>query len=334
MTDSPKRPPRLGSPRWRGALAILLLACAAQAQSGGTTREEALVRFQRGVTLYNEGDFRAALIEFKRAYEVAPNYRVLYNLGQSSMELQDYAAALRFFESYLAEGGKEIPADRRALAEGEVKKLQSRVARVTVTVNLDGAEVLIDDVLVGLSPLKEPVLVSAGRRKISAQRAGIPAMSRSVDLAGGDRLDVALELVAARPTTTATPLASSSAPPVIAVMPPPPPPERGLGAPFWVSLGTTAALLGGTTLTGLLAVSAHSTFRDDLQARGVSHDDVESARSRTKTLALVTDVLGGLTIVGAGLTTYFAVSAGPPRADQAGLQLRLAPSGLSLLGTF
>jgi hypothetical protein len=333
MTESSLRTGRSPSLLWRGALALLLAASAAHGQSGGSTREEALVRFQRGVTLYNEGDFRAALIEFKRAYEVAPNYRVLFNLGQSSMELQDYAAALRFFESYLSEGGKEIPPDRRTVAEAEVKKLQSRVARLTVKVNLDGAEVLIDDVSVGVSPLKEPVLVSAGRRKVSAQRAGIPAMSRIVDLAGGDRLDVSLELAAARPAPT-TP-ASAAPPPSVSAAPlPPPPPEKHLGAPFWISLGTTAALLGTTTVTGLLAVSAHSTFNNDIQTRGVSHDEVESARSRNKTLALVTDVLGGLTLVGAGLTTYFALSASPPKADQASLQVRLSPSGVSLLGSF
>ena len=44
-----------------------------------TTQAEARAHFSRGVEFYKEGDYRTALIEFKRAYEVLPNYKVLYN---------------------------------------------------------------------------------------------------------------------------------------------------------------------------------------------------------------------------------------------------------------
>src|SRR4051794_6696164 len=42
-------------------------------------KEEAIARFKRGLELHGEGDFSAALIEFRKAYELAPQYRVLYN---------------------------------------------------------------------------------------------------------------------------------------------------------------------------------------------------------------------------------------------------------------
>ena len=70
----------------------------ADREADADPRAEASKRFRRGVKLYNDGDFVAALIEFKRAYELEPNYRVLYNLGQTSRELKDYAAALRAYE--------------------------------------------------------------------------------------------------------------------------------------------------------------------------------------------------------------------------------------------
>ena len=74
--------------------------------------------FQRGVDLYNGGDYRAALIAFQRAYEIAPNFGVLYNLGQASAELKDYVSALDAFERYLKEGGDAVPADRRETGRG------------------------------------------------------------------------------------------------------------------------------------------------------------------------------------------------------------------------
>ena len=77
------------------SLSLIALASPALAQNN---MEEGRKHFQAGVQFYKENDFRAALIEFKRAYELAPNFKVLYNLGQTSLELQDYASALRSFE--------------------------------------------------------------------------------------------------------------------------------------------------------------------------------------------------------------------------------------------
>src|SRR5205823_3161495 len=85
-------------------LVVLFIATPAFAQNN---MDEGRKHFQAGVQFYKEGDFRAALIEFKRAYESAPNYKVLYNLGQTNLELQDYAQALTSFQKYLTDGGKD-----------------------------------------------------------------------------------------------------------------------------------------------------------------------------------------------------------------------------------
>src|SRR5512145_1254691 len=53
-----------------------------QSSESGSAVEEASQRFQRAVKLYRERSFDAALAEFNRAYELSPDYRVLYNLGQ------------------------------------------------------------------------------------------------------------------------------------------------------------------------------------------------------------------------------------------------------------
>ena len=92
-------------------LAFTMVATPLAARADNT--EEAKSHFQRAVDLFHEADFRAALIEFQRAYDAAPNYKVLYNLGQTAQELQDYAGALKAFRGYLDGGGREIPAARR-----------------------------------------------------------------------------------------------------------------------------------------------------------------------------------------------------------------------------
>ncbi|HLK39375.1 MAG TPA: PEGA domain-containing protein [Polyangiaceae bacterium] len=151
---------------------------------------EAAAHFDRGVKLYDEQDWRAALIEFERAYAVSPHYRVLFDIAQCRYQLRDYVGALAAFQKYLAEGAAEIPAARRDQAQATVDELKGRIAQVRVTTDVAGAQIVVDDAPVGATPLAGPVLVSAGRRRIVATKAGRASVERVVDVAGQDVVDV------------------------------------------------------------------------------------------------------------------------------------------------
>ena len=184
------------------------LGAVAHAQSPPTSSvKDASKHFQRGVALYNEADYRAALVEFRRAYDVAPNAAVLYNIGQTYYQLQNYAAALLTLERYLAESGATAP--HRREVEQTLEILQSRVGKIAVTTNVADCEITIDDELVGRTPLTEPVLVSIGRRKVTAMRQGSPAETRFVDVAAGDTVKLSLSLTdpnaGASPSVVGTP---------------------------------------------------------------------------------------------------------------------------------
>jgi len=163
---------------------------ASAADSVGRARQH----FTRGVKLYEEDDFRTALIEFNRAYELAPNWQVLYNIGQASYQLRDYANALKTLERYVAAGGASIAPDRRQQVDREMEELRGRVAHVTFLSNVRGAELTLDDVALGATPFAGPELVGAGRHKVTASKVGWGAATRVVDIAGGDNLTIALEL--------------------------------------------------------------------------------------------------------------------------------------------
>jgi len=63
--------------------------------AGAQAGEEASTRFKRGLQLFDEGDYALALVEFERAYQLAPNYRALYNIGLVNVQLGRYAEATR-----------------------------------------------------------------------------------------------------------------------------------------------------------------------------------------------------------------------------------------------
>jgi hypothetical protein len=231
------------------------LAAPARAAAPEEVVDQAKAHFRRGVTLYAEQDFRAALIEFRRAYEISPSWGVLFNIGQTSFELLDYAGALKSLERYLTEGGAAVPAARRTTVEKEIIDLRERVSTLSVRANVDGADIAIDDEIVARTPLAAPLLVSAGRRKITVTKAGRVTAVRMLDLAGRDHADLALDLPEV--TAPAAPIIVRSddrAPSPSAA----PAPSRGASP---LTVGTFAlAVVGaaaGTTF-GILALSEKS----------------------------------------------------------------------------
>jgi hypothetical protein len=275
----------------------------------------------RGVELYREGNYRAAIIEFERAYSIAPNYKVLFNIGQAYLELQDYAAALTAFERFSSEGGADLTDQQKSDVAAEIRKLAGRIARVELTVNVPAATISVDDVTVGRSPLAKPLTLSTGRHKIVVTREGHAPETRMVDLAGGDirQLEVVLK-------ETAAPKAAEPVP----ITPVAPQPEQGMGTPFWVSLGLTGVFAVGSGVTGYLALNAKNDNDDQAKTLGTTRSDLEDSQRRMDNFALATDILLGATVVATGLTIYFAADGPSERSTQVGL----APGGAVVSGTF
>jgi hypothetical protein len=267
--------------------------------------EEAAQRFQRGLELYKEGDFKAAQVEFKRAHEISPNYRVLYNLGQVSYQLRDYVAALRSFEAYLEQGGREVPAARRTQVTTEIARLRTRVGRLAIEVDVPGVEVSVDDAFVGRAPLAEPVLVSAGQHRVAALKPGAPApVVKTVEVGGGDKVEVTFELKSA---PTPAPEAVAKKAPDVRPPPPPPPPPPENRVPMYVTWGATGVLAGGAIVTGLLARGQEAELEDRRTTVPVSRGELEDVRGRMKALALTADALGVAALVVGGVATYLTV---------------------------
>lgn len=303
--------------------------------------DEARTRFQRGVDLYRDGSFDAALAEFTKAYELSPNYRVLYNIAQVQSERHDYVAALNLFEKYLREGGTEVPADRREQVTKEITALKGRVAQVTVSADADGAELLVDGVSAGTLPLTEPVIVNAGVRQLQVRKAGYEPSSRTETIAGGDTVHLDFKL---KPSVTATPAGGAPQGAPLATHSdtadlsdqPESTPSR---APFWITLTSTALLTGGAVTFGVLTNNANKDLDSRLAAFPANADRIREARSTLKTDALLTDIFTGAAVVSGGFCLYFALSSGGkshPAADKAQATLKIAPAGtgVRVSGTF
>lgn len=313
--------------RARLLLVIGLLALAAPALGADDrAREEARARFQAGVQLFHEGSLDAALAEFRKAYQLAPSFRVLYNIAQVQAELHDYVEALKSFRQYLGEGGAEVPADRRTQVEGEIQKLERRVSVLEISTNVSGAAILIDDVPVGTTPLGAPLLVNAGTRRITATRAGRVTTARSLTVAGGDRTAVRIDL----------PELAAAGPALPASLPAAPAADRPPRTKMWVALAVTAALGVGAGTFALMTQQAKKDFDAELNRFPTTLADVDKARKRMVLNAAITDGLAAATLLSAGVTVYFAVAKRDLEPERRQARIRLAPTlgGLTVYGRF
>jgi tetratricopeptide (TPR) repeat protein len=170
------------------ALAALLAAAPAN------PKKEAATHYQRGISLYKEGNYGAALTEFKAAYEAVPSWGVLFNLGLCQRRLFQYGAAIRSFERFLAEGGKQVPADRRAAVDDELQQIRSLTAPIAIIVKgPPGAKVLIDGEAVGATPLSELVLLGPGKHLVRAEREGYAPAEKTIEVVSGQAQAVELD---------------------------------------------------------------------------------------------------------------------------------------------
>lgn len=311
------------------AVSLLATICArdAAADDPASATHEAARHFERAVTLYGETDYQGALAEFRRAYALSPNPTVLYNIGEAEFQLQDYAGALAAFTRYLAEAPPG--AGHRGEVESNLEVLRGRVGHLGIATAPPGADVAIDDVPVGKTPLAERALVSVGHRKVTASLPGRTPVVRYVDVAADDNANVTLELSpGGSEAATAQPAADRAAADATA-------PSRGgsvLRAIGWVATGMLAA---GAVGAGVLALKESNDLKDARSAYPVSAATLQGDSDRVRTYSLVADtltiaacVVGSITLV----STVISSSGSAPTERTA--TLRASPASMDFAVTF
>jgi hypothetical protein len=314
----------------RAARAQAAPAAPANGTDGDRTAQ-AGEHYGRGVRLYQEEDFAAAAIEFKRAYELAPNFAVLYNIGQSYYSLRDYASAVEALERYERDGGAQIPAERRAQIEREIRELRGRVAHVSVMPSVEGADVSLDDAPLPRGPDGTPRLIGAGRHRFTASKAGYAPATRIVDVAGGDTLTVKLDLVPESQTASTGALAPTEhANYTGAVL-------TGIVGVAGIGVGTVFGVL---TLQNKSALDGECTGAKLCPAHAQSDIDAYGRNGAIAGVGL------GVGAVGVVLATYFFFhergkeGSSPPPSAQAGARTQatvmpfVGPGAAGVVGSF
>ena len=263
-------------------LAVALLAAADPAfadegpEADGTAAEAA-ARFRRGLDLYADGKMEEAAAELERSYELSPSHRVLFTLASAQQKLERHAAALTSFERYLEQGGEKVSARRKRVAKKAIEVLWPKTGWIAVEVNVAGAEVLIDDDLVGKAPL-DKLRVDVGSRDVVARAPKHLPVSKTIEVTSltTSDLKLSLEPVVEKPVP---------APPVVV--------DSDDGVPLWVGWATAGALGAGAIGLGIATASGQGRVSEMRDLGTFSDAEIDETKSRVLALTVTTGVLAG-----------------------------------------
>jgi hypothetical protein len=161
------------------------------APPSAAAKAEASERFQRGLSLFEAGNLNAALVEFERAYEVVPHPTVLFNIGLVNVALERPAEAERALETLVAAPGT-LSTDRLIKAKDTLSEVKTRIGQIELT-TIAGAQIELDGVVVGTTPLKAPLRVATGTHVLGALAPGHAPLRKSISVTSGQTTTITLE---------------------------------------------------------------------------------------------------------------------------------------------
>jgi tetratricopeptide (TPR) repeat protein len=287
--------------------------------------KEAGERYTRGLSLYGDGEFLLALVEFERAYQLSNNYKVLYNIGQVRIQLGRYAKAKEALEDYLKAGGTNLSPERSQAVNKDLATLAERTASLNIVTREVGADISLDGKVIGTSPLTAPLIVDAGEHNLVVHKSGFYDSAQSVTLAGHDQLELTVEL---KPIPVAAQTKSGDARTAQ------PPPAKTSRTPMWVSWAATGTLAATAGVVGYFGVSKANELESMRTEYGATREELDKAQRSARTLLAISDVAAGLAVVAGGVALYLTLSHPSEKSPSSGLALGVTPNGLRLRGSF
>ncbi len=249
--------------------------------------DDAKVEYDKGVAAFTGERYKEAAQAFRKAHELKPSWKLFFNIGQSEAAAKRSGLALEAFESYLAQGGDDVPEARREEVLVEVERLRKMVGMAEIRAP-EGAAVFVDGVDRGAAPLLGKLPVAAGIKHTAwAVIDGSTLPQKAFKVTGGDTVTVDL---GAKVGKGSEPVDPDPEP-----IDPGEPDEgsSGMVKIGWVAVGVGGALLIGGAITGGMALNLDGDLDNDCEDEhcfGDRQPDID----KLNTLSLTTDILIGV----------------------------------------
>jgi hypothetical protein len=163
-----------------------------------TLHGDAKQAYESAKLLAQNNDFAGALEEFTHAYNLSRDPRLLYNMAICDKGLHHYAKMKTVLEQYLQDGGGLVTPEARTNAQDALAAIRALVASLKVNAAEAGAEVLVDGVSVGTTPIASSIAVDLGQHKVTVKKEGFETFEQSYETPGGTEVPVSVTLRAVK----------------------------------------------------------------------------------------------------------------------------------------
>jgi hypothetical protein len=275
--------------------------------------------FAEALAAQDQGRCGDALPIYQRIAKITVSPVLYLRIGTCNEALGHVVEAINAFELAAQEAEKKRDVDVGKESRAHLAKLRPKVARLAVNVptDADGVEITIDDRPVSAALAGATMLVDPGRRHLVVRAANYDrAFETDVTAAAEQPATITADLgkrkvAALVPAPVPVPVLLAAKP---AAEPAPAAPLESAAdrVPGAVIGGLTGAVGVGALVSGLVAHAKFDQYvSENSNPQPGSHAARESLRDSGEAAALVSTVLTGAFIVGAGVTAYLLAS--PPR---------------------
>lgn len=157
----------------------------AGATLGDTLTGMAKADYVAARVLYQDGDFASALVKFESAFGASKNPLLMWNMAVCEKSLRHYAKMLGLLERYRVEARDKLTEADLKEVDGLVESVKALVSPLDLTSNEASAELLVDGLSVGTTPLAKKPLVDVGEHAITLKKKGFRERTERVKVAGG-----------------------------------------------------------------------------------------------------------------------------------------------------
>ena len=153
---------------------------------------EARRLFERGVELFSEESYPAALASFESSYALRESPVVLFNIAMCQRALFRFPDAIDSFREYLRRWGEGADRERRDEIAQLIEAMGAQLLLLSVNVSITDAEIMVDGELVGRTPLAEPLRLGPGEHVVEARAPGYEATREVVTVTGPGERDLTM----------------------------------------------------------------------------------------------------------------------------------------------
>jgi len=284
-----------------------------------------------GAQFVKRGDYDAALLRFKAAYDLVPSPKIQYNLGIAYMGLERNAEAFEAFQTFLSDAS-EATTETITKARLYKESLLLKVCRLTVHSDVQGATITLDGRPRGTTPPAGELLIDAGNHSLVVAKDGVGTpFTKWFDASAGSMLTIDANLLPPAPPPPPVVRAPppTSDPDLSAAAKPAPAPRHWAKVAGYTTGGLAIAALGFGTFEWVVKELRWRDFNthcdkalDNFGGDGCA--SLLNQGSSAKTLGYVGFAAAG--VLGAASAIFFVVGHNHPSATSEEVSLACAPS--------